>query len=156
MRVPTPAERCYPLGGRAFHLLGDARTRVNWSAPNTSYVERDAEDQLRGFDDHADGRANDRFVPAGRCMTIRRDYRDLVPLLRHRYEPDHPAVVSVPGVEPRDVRLTIDANLQLRVAAIVAGYARKAAGRAAAVVLDPDTGELLASASYPWPTALGR
>jgi cell division protein FtsW (lipid II flippase) len=26
---PTPSERCYPLGGRAFHLLGDERTRVN-------------------------------------------------------------------------------------------------------------------------------
>ena len=52
------------------------------------------------------------------------------------------------------MRLTIDANLQLRVAAIVADYGRKADGRAAAVVLDPDTGAVLASASYPWPTAL--
>src|SRR5213078_914236 len=34
---------------------------------------------------------------------------------------------------------------------IVASYARKSSGRAAAIVLDPDTGELLASASYPWP-----
>jgi len=54
---------------------------------------------------------------------------------------------------PHDVHLTIDANLQLRVAAIVAAYATKAAGKAAAIVLDPDTGELLASASYPWPAA---
>ena len=55
------------------------------------------------------------------------------------------------SIKPHDVRLTIDAGLQLRVTSIVASYARKSAGRAAAVVLDPDTGELLASASYPWP-----
>ena len=55
---------------------------------------------------------------------------------------------------PRDVHLTIDANLQLRVASIVATQARKAQGKAAAIVLDPDTGAVLASASYPWPTSL--
>jgi peptidoglycan glycosyltransferase len=82
--------------------------------------------------------------------TIRRDYRDLVPLLRHRHEPGHPAVVAL-GRQARDVRLTIDAGLQVRVTSIIASYAKKSAGRAAAIVLDPDTGELLASASYPWP-----
>jgi peptidoglycan glycosyltransferase len=79
------------------------------------------------------------------------DYRELVPLLRHRYEPDHPAVKAFLE-RPRDVRLTLDATLQLRLAAIVASHARKASGKAAAVVLDPDTGAVLASASYPWPT----
>jgi hypothetical protein len=48
-----PVSRCYPLGGAGFHLLGDAGTRENWSASNSSYVERDADDRLRGFDDHA-------------------------------------------------------------------------------------------------------
>jgi len=52
----------------------------------------------------------------------------------------------------REVALTIDARLQVRVAAILAEYARKSAtGRAAAVVIDPATGDLLASVSYPWP-----
>jgi peptidoglycan glycosyltransferase len=38
------------------------------------------------------------------------------------------------------------------VAGILAEYARKSAtGRAAAVVIDPATGDLLASVSYPWP-----
>ena len=146
---PHVTARCYPLGGRAFHLLGDARTRVNWSAPNSSYVERDAEDRLRGFEDHASViQTND---AAGRPMfTIRRDYRYLVPVFRHRYEPDHPAAVRSRN-QSHDVRLTIDANLQLRVASIIADYAKKAGGKAAAVVLDPDSGALLASASYPWP-----
>jgi cell division protein FtsW (lipid II flippase) len=148
---PGAAERCYPLGGRAFHLLGDEPTRANWTAPNTSYVERDSETKLRGFDDRA--ATTQTSDVSGRPMwTIRRDYRDLVPLLRHRYQPDHPAVVAF-RQQAHDVRLTIDAAFQIRVASIVAGYARKSAGRAAAIVIDPATGALLASASYPWPDA---
>jgi cell division protein FtsW (lipid II flippase) len=147
-------ERCYPLGGRAFHLLGDAGTRRNWSASNTSFVERDAEAKLRGFDDHAT--VISISEPDGTTgTTLRRDYRDLVPLLRHRHDPDHPAVQRAMHA-PREVALTIDARLQARVAAILADYARKSAtGRAAAVVIDPATGDLLASVSYPWPSDRG-
>lgn len=149
---PTAGERCYPLGGTAFHLLGDARTHVNWTASNSSYIERDEESQLRGFDDHAE--IVHTVDSAGRSMlTIRRDYRDILPALRHRYEPASPAWTHFR--EPHDVHLTIDANLQLRVASIVEAYAQKTAGKAAAVVLDPDSGELLASVSYPWPSAAG-
>ena len=149
---PDPAARCYPLGGRAFHLLGDSTTRRNWSASNTSFVERDSEAKLRGFDDHqtlvrvtaADG---------GEAWALRRDYRDLLPVLRHRREPDHPALKALLS-RPRDLPLTIDARLQMRVAAIVARQAAaSASGRAAAIVLDPDSGDVLASVSYPWPVA---
>ena len=144
-----PRERCYPLGGAAFHLLGDARTAANWSASNTSYVERDADARLRGFDDHTVTVQS--FDRAGRPMyTVQRDYRELVPVLRHRREPGHAAVAAFRD-RARDVHLTIDADLQRRVAAIVAAYARQAKGKGAAVVLDPDTGAVLASASYPWP-----
>ena len=125
---PRPSERCYPLGGRAFHLLGDQRTRMNWCAANSSYVERDWENRLRGFDDRAT--TTQTTDSSGRPMwTIRRDYRDLVPFLRHRYEPDHPAVLALLR-QAHDVRLTIDAGFQVRVTSIVASYARKSAGRA--------------------------
>jgi len=145
---PTSGERCYPLGGAAFHLLGDARTRVNYTAPNSSYVERDEESQLRGFDDRS--QVVTTTDAAGQSMlTIRRDYRDVLPALRHRYDPANPA--WAPFRQPHDVHLTIDAELQLRVAGIVAAYAQKTAGRAAAVVLNPDDGGLLASVSYPEP-----
>jgi cell division protein FtsW (lipid II flippase) len=145
---PLPGERCYPLGGAAFHLLGDARTRVNWTARNSSYIERDAERVLRGFDDHAE--VVQMTDASGRPMlTISRDYRDLIPALRHRHDPASAAWARFQ--QPHDVRLTVDANLQLRVAGIVAAYAQKNAGKAAAVVLDPDSGDVLASASYPWP-----
>jgi cell division protein FtsI/penicillin-binding protein 2 len=149
----TGGDRCYPLGGRTFHLLGDARTRRNWSASNTSFVERDSEAKLRGFDDHAtvvgviepDGSAG---------SALRRDYRELLPLLRHRYQPDH-AVTKAAMAGDRQLRLTIDARLQARAASIVAEYARKSkTGHAAAVVVDTATGDLLASVSYPWPSDL--
>jgi cell division protein FtsW (lipid II flippase) len=151
---PRPGERCYPLGGRAFHLLGDVRAHVNWSAANTSYTERDAEDRLRGFDDHASVMLTTNA--SGQSMaTLRRDYREIVPAFRHRHQPDHPAVAALRN-KPRDVTMTIDAAFQYRVSDIVAAYARKSAGRAAAVVLDADSGDLLASASYPWPEADGE
>ena len=155
---PTCTEartRCYPLGGRAFHLLGDAGTRRNWSASNTSFVERDSESKLRGFDDHQT------LVPVverdgTETTVLRREYAELVPLLRHRYEPDHPAMQAAMNPH-RELRLTIDARLQARTAAILTAYARRSSsGHAAAVVIDPATGDLLASVSYPWPSVGGR
>jgi cell division protein FtsW (lipid II flippase) len=126
----APIERCYPLGGRLFHLLGDWSTRRNWSATNTSYLERDAQDRLRGY----------------------RDHRELVPALRHRYDQEHESVRALMERD-RDVRLTVDARLQFHVARILSDYARRLSrtGRGAAVVLDPDSGEVLAIASHPWP-----
>jgi len=148
---PDPDARCYPLAGRAYHVLGDARTRPNWSASNTSFVERDSEARLRGFDDHA---TTIRVADGSGAPTsaVLRDYSDLVPLVRHRYQPDHPAAKAILA-RSREARLTIDARLQSRVADIVSNYARRSAtGRAAAIVLDPSTGDVLASVSYPWPS----
>ena len=52
---------------RAFHLLGDARTRANWSAPNTSYVERDAEDAAARLRRSRDDRRRRPIARASRC-----------------------------------------------------------------------------------------
>jgi len=145
-----PVSRCYPIGGAAFHVLGNADTRDNWGASNTAYIERDADDRLRGFDDH------DMSVPATAAdgtpvRAVRRDYRELVPLLRHRHQPQHAAVTALLARE-RDVKTTIDARLQLRVAQILRGAAaRSKTQHAAAVVLDPATGDVLSLASYPFP-----
>ncbi|HEV8393179.1 MAG TPA: FtsW/RodA/SpoVE family cell cycle protein [Vicinamibacterales bacterium] len=145
-----PVSRCYPLGGAGFHLLGDAGTRENWSASNSSYVERDSDDRLRGFDDHAASvKSTDeqgRPVP-----TVRRDYRELVPLLRHRHQPDG-STASAFLAKNRDVLTTIDARLQLRLSQILTTAARRSeSGHAAAVVLDAATGDVLAIGSYPFP-----
>jgi peptidoglycan glycosyltransferase len=72
-------------------------------------------------------------------------------LLRRRHQPKDSAWQDFLN-RPRDVYLTIDAQLQTRITAILAKNAsRSATGRAAAVVINPDTGELLAAASYPFP-----
>jgi cell division protein FtsW (lipid II flippase) len=145
-------ERCYPLGGAAFHVIGDAVSRANWSATNTSFVERDREARLRGFDDRPvlvpiverDGTPN---------TALRRDYTGLVDVYRHRFDDDHPVTQAALDAT-RELRLTIDARLQSKTAGIVAEYARRSAtGRAAAVAVDTATGEVLASVSYPWPAA---
>jgi membrane peptidoglycan carboxypeptidase len=147
---PNPGARCYPAGPSLYHVLGDANARTNWSAVNTSYVERDAEALLRGFDDRQTVvTTNDR---EGRSIqAVRRDYAAIVPLVRHRYEPDHPDVKAILD-RPRDVRITIDARLQLAVASILARAARTSGdGKGAVVVIDAATGDLLASVSHPWP-----
>ena len=145
-----PVSRCYPIGGAAFHVLGNADTRENWGASNSAYIERDADDRLRGFDDH-DMSMPSTAADGTSARAVRRDYRELVPLLRHRHQPGHSAVKAV-LTRDRDVRTTIDARLQARVAQILQGAsARSTTGHAAAVVLDPATGDVLALASYPFP-----
>jgi len=143
--------RHYPFGGLTFELLGDIRTRARWGASNTSFVERDAARRLRGYDDRPT-LVEVRNPKTGRMeRVVRYDYRDLVPLLRHRYEPDHPEVRRVLD-RPRDVRMSVDARLQVRVAAILEAALRKSGrDKGAAVVLDPATGDLLAAVGYPLP-----
>ena len=143
--------RCYPLGGVAFHLLGDWTSQMNWGARNSSYLERDSDGRLKGYDDHP------AFVDVvsprtgDRTQAVRRDLRDLLPLVRQRYRPRSVAVVAIRSRE-RDLHTTLDARLQARVAAAVRdGITAGRFARGAAVVLDAATGDLLASVSYPWP-----
>lgn len=150
---PQPTVRCYPFGGLTFHLLGDWHSQVNWAAANTSFVERDSDTRLRGYNDHA------RVVEVGDMRTgrsvrvIRRDLVELVPLLRNRYRPASEDVTHLLD-RPRDVRLALDIRLQLKVAAALkAGVEHAGLKGGAAVVLSPE-GDLLASVSYPWPSPL--
>jgi cell division protein FtsI/penicillin-binding protein 2 len=59
-------------------------------------------------------------------------------------------IVTTPGVGGADLRLTIDAGLQLQLEKeLYAAWIADKAARVSAVVLDPATGEVLASASVP-------
>jgi cell division protein FtsI/penicillin-binding protein 2 len=142
--------RYYPFAGRTFHLLGDWRTRANWAASNTSFEERDSNRRLQGYDDRARivelKDRDDKLV-----RTLKYDYSELIPLLRHRFQPEHESVKQVLSRE-RDLRLSIDIRLQLRVAEILKSHLqRQNMDKGAAVVLAPDTGDLLASVTYPYP-----
>jgi cell division protein FtsW (lipid II flippase) len=145
-----PNARCYPLGGLAFHVTGEAVHQTNWAARNASFVERDANATLQGFDDRA--RAVEVRLRDGTAHTLlARDFSELLPLMRHKRDPSHPAVRRMLD-KSRDVRVSLDAPLQ---AAVAQALDRRAASvrapGAAAVVVDVASGAVLASASYPWP-----
>jgi len=141
--------RFYPFEGKVFHLLGDYGSRVNWAASNTSFVERDSRVRLQGYDDYA--RIRRVRQPNGRLTDlVESDYRALIPLLRNRHRPKHPAVRRILERD-RDVTLSIDVRLQLEVADILAAGTRAYGGKGAAVVLDAATGDVFASVSVPWP-----
>jgi cell division protein FtsW (lipid II flippase) len=142
--------RCYPLAGRMYHIVGDANTQVDWEATNNSFVEEDSSARLLGYDDF-ETRVTVELASGERLTVRHRDYRELIPLVRHRYAPDHPEVRAL-RERPRHVQLTIDARLQVRVGDILARGIR-AAGRTrgAAAVVDAATGDVLAAVSYPWP-----
>ena len=148
-----PGTRIYPFGGRTFHLLGDLRSRTNWGASNTSFAERDQRIRLQGYDDFAG--ITEVTQPDGRVTReIQRDYRELLPLLRHRHDPGHPDALAVLQRD-RTLRMSVDIRLQLRAAEILERYVRDAGSPGgAAVFLDPANGDLLASVSHPWPAKL--
>lgn len=151
VRLLPPGERVYLLGGRAFHLLGDLPSRADWAAPNTSFAERDSRIQLQGYDDYA-AVVEVKQLDGTTSPQIARDYRELIPLYRKRYRPDDPEVKKIRDRD-RTLRLALDARLQVRAAEILAKAVEQAGQGAggAAVVLDAESGDLLASVSYPWP-----
>ena len=143
--------RHYPFGGLMFDLLGDLRTRLRWAASNTAFVERDSARRLRGYDDRPTLVELKDPKTGAVSRVVRYDYRELVPLLRHRYDPQNPAVRRVLE-RPRDVHTSLDARLEVQVAAILRKQLLEAKqDRGAAVVLDPLTGDMLAAVSLPLP-----
>jgi cell division protein FtsI/penicillin-binding protein 2/cell division protein FtsW (lipid II flippase) len=143
--------RHYPFGGLLFDFLGDLRTRTRWGASNTSFVERDSSRRLRGYDDRPS------LVEVKNPQThavervLRYDYRELIPLLRHRYDQQNPAVRRILD-RPRNIKMSLDARLQVRVAEVLRAQLQQAGReKGAAVVMEPSTGDLLAAVSLPLP-----
>jgi cell division protein FtsI/penicillin-binding protein 2 len=148
---PRTEARHYPFGGLMYDLLGDLRTRTRWGATNTSFVERDSARRLRGYDDRPTLVEIKNPSTGKMDRVLRYDYRELVPLLRHRREPNHPEVRRVLD-RPRDVRMSIDARFEVKVAEILRNQLKQAGQtKGAAVVMDPATGDLLAAVSFPLP-----
>ena len=145
------AARHYPLGGHTYHVLGDARTRVNWAATNTSYEERDHDARLRGFDDRE--QTVDAIDPrSGRPIKVlKRDYSELIPLWRYRHRPGQRDVRRL-YERPRDLRVTIDGRLQARLGqALDRQLQNTGDSRGAIVVMDVESGDVLALVNAPRP-----
>lgn len=171
--------RYYPLGAHTLLMLGDANTRDVWTYSDNAPVGYVAENRhlayLRGFDNikrDAAGHpvmlhalASDyhpsRFLPGTDDATrfVQRDYSPLLEVLKQGVSPD--AVEQWIDEHPnRDLRLTLDAGLQVRLYNALDQYidanpvlARNPVLRASAVVIDPKNGDLLASANWPMPSA---
>jgi hypothetical protein len=152
---PRTDRRYYPFGPALFHLLGDLRTRFRWTASNASFEERVSRPVLQGFDDRE---ALDTVViprTGQKVRVYRYDYSELVPLLRAQMDPQAPAVRKFLDA-PRDVRLTVDARLQIELTRMFQDHLRTHGWKAGAVVVThPASGELLAAVSLPLPLLPG-
>jgi len=144
--------RHYPLGPEFFYLVGDQRTTLHRGATNTAFLEHDARTRLQGFDDRREVIELHDPDSDESYHVFQYDYSDLVPLLRHRHEQNDPQVKAFIDRQ-RDVRMSIDSQLQLRASAILKTHLARTGNNGAIVVLDPATGDLLAAVSYPWPEA---
>ena len=71
--------------------------------------------------------------------------------VRHRCEPDNPAVKEILE-RPRDVHMSIDAALQMRVSEILSEHlAKLGKQKGAVVVMDPSTGDIWRQSVIPGP-----
>ncbi len=112
-------------------------------------MERDSARRLRGYDDRPTLVEVKNPKTGAMERVIRYDYRELVPLLRHRYDPQNPAVRRVLD-RPRDVHMSIDARLQVQGGRSLRKQLQQAKqDNGAAVVLDPATGDC-------WPRSASR
>jgi cell division protein FtsI/penicillin-binding protein 2/cell division protein FtsW (lipid II flippase) len=131
--------RYYPLASDTFHLLGDIRDSSYFRGQGARLIEAAFDRQLRGYD----------------------TYKDVSGAARSRRRPDNPALKALLA-RRRDVVLTIDARLQHAAAGILeSGLAdarqrlkRSEPRNGAIVIMQPNTGDVLALLSYPWPTNL--
>lgn len=176
--LESKQKRYYPFGPHMLFMLGDANTREVWAYTDNAPVGYVAENRhlayLRGFDNvkrdaaghpvmlHAD--ASDyhpsRFLPGTNDATryALRDYSELLGVLKagvtkksiDQWLESHPK---------RDLRLTVDAAMQVKLYDALDSYiesnpalARNPVLRASAVVINPQNGDLLASANWPLPS----
>jgi cell division protein FtsI/penicillin-binding protein 2 len=121
--------RHYPFGSLTAHILGDLRTGENFHATNASLIEHDSNAKLQGFT----------------------DYRELAPLIRYRHQPGNPEIAKLMARD-RNVTASIDVRLQMRAAKALDDRLAKAhKDKGAVVVMDPNSGDVLALVSAPAP-----
>jgi cell division protein FtsI/penicillin-binding protein 2 len=126
--------RHYPFGALTAHMLGDLRTGENFHANNSSLVEHDSNITLQGY----------------------ADWHELVPIVRYRHQPGSPVLEALRS-RNRDVRTSLDIRLEQRAAQALDRHLQKTGlDKGALVVMDPDSGDLLAMVSRPAGESLDR
>lgn len=150
-------DRYYPFGEQAFFWTGDANTGVFNGSSNGYFAEYEHAAELRGFPTPASKfqvSANrfreDRFLPQTSTeMTVsKRDYGALSGLLLAGINSTQ---VDSFKQKNRDVQLTVDAALQTVLQKTLAMDDSVRIKRVSVVIMEDNTGDVIASASYPLP-----
>jgi cell division protein FtsI/penicillin-binding protein 2/cell division protein FtsW (lipid II flippase) len=124
--------RFYPFGPATAHLLGDLRTGEKFHATNSSLIEHDSNARLQGY----------------------ADYSDLAPVVRVRHQRANPLLQALLNRD-RDVHSTIDIRLQLRASGILRRHLQQSGKKGALVMMNAQSGDVLALVSYPEPPMSG-
>lgn len=176
-------QRYYPFGEHLFFMLGDFNSKLYFSAdaeskyPRGYMAESKHISDLRGYDNKKrdkDGNPikldlySNEFTPDKYHSSKYhisyidyqiRDYSALIPYLKaglHSNKVKRLNERKSGDIEPKDIQLTIDAELQTELQQQIAGYIQKKHShlnklRVSVVILDGKNGDLLTSALYPLP-----
>lgn len=175
-------QRYYPFANHMFFMLGDFNTKLFFSYDESNPTGYKAESQhlsmLRGYDNRmkdAEGnpikvnlvsdqyRVNKYFAADReyrREGIIIRDYSALVPYLKVGHNnidyDDNKMFLISESIEPKDLHLTVDAQLQTRIQNrlqeyVEQHYPKNNLIRISVVITDAQDGDLLTSANYPLP-----
>jgi cell division protein FtsI/penicillin-binding protein 2 len=165
--------RCYPFGSKIFHLIGNSFTKIDKDPTKTNQIEIDFENVLRGYNDFlqsedikvtrqkievdseghslTDEEGNPKITEFEETRKIfKRDYRELLPLLRNRYNPLSIEAYVLKN-KNRNVKTTFDIGLQLRLTEVLKTELKNKNLKGSIVVLEPKTGDLLADVNFPFP-----
>ncbi|RYZ59288.1 MAG: cell cycle protein, partial [Chitinophagaceae bacterium] len=155
-------DRYYPFYESMFFWVGDMNTGAFMGSTNGYFAEYEHMAELRGFpapetkfDVKASRFRENRFLPRVETeMTVaRRDFQALAPLLL--------AGINSEDVEKfkqrnRDVHMTVDAAMQTQLQQSLQTLDTLKNSRISIVIMEDNTGDVLASASYPAPPVNDR
>ncbi len=131
--APASTTAIIHSGQLTVHVIGDLRTGENFHASNSSLIEHDQNPKLQGF----------------------ADLKELAPLVRYRHQPGHRGLEELRSRD-RSVRTSIDIRLQMKAADILARRLQAAhKDHGALVVMNAESGDVLALVSAPTPPASG-
>ena len=176
-------QRYYPFGEHLFFMLGDFNSKLYFSAdaeskfPRGYMAESKHISDLRGYDNkmrdkngnpikldlYSDEFAPDKYHSNEYHISYTdyqiRDYSALIPYLKaglHSNKVKRLNERKSGDIEPEDIQLTIDAELQTELQLRIAEYVQNKHShlnklRVSVVILDAKNGDLLTSAIYPLP-----
>ena len=150
-------DRYYPFEEQMFFWTGDGNSGVFNGSSNGYFAEYEHAAELRGFklpttnyNVTANRYREDRFLARGvkEMTVVKKDYSALSPLLL--------AGINSMAVDSfkhrnRDVQLTLDAGLQTSIQKSMATDTSLLDNRVSVVVMESNTGDVLASSVYPLP-----